>query len=65
MGGYELVKVLVTFRLQPTCLNSSLKDWSQDVHIIFTYRQTKNPDLKGRATEILDVLFNNTVHSGH
>jgi hypothetical protein len=27
--------------------------------------QTKKPELKGRATEILDVLFNNTVHSGH
>ncbi len=39
--GYELVKVLVTFGLQPTHLNSSLKDWSQDLHIIFTYTQTK------------------------
>ncbi len=63
--GYELVKVLVTFGLQPTRLNSSLKDWSQDLHIIFTYMQTKNPDLKRRPTEILDVLFINTVHSGH
>ena len=63
--GYELVKVLVMFGLQPTRLNSSLKDWSQDLHIIFTYMQTKNPDLKRRATEILDVLFINTVHSGH
>jgi hypothetical protein len=63
--GYYLVKVLVTFGLQPTRLNSSLKDWSQDLHIIFTNIQTKNPDLKRRATEILDVLFINTVHSGH
>ena len=65
--GSELVKVkvLVMFRLQPTRLNCSLKDWSQDLHIIFTYMQTKNPDLKRRATEILDVLFINTVHSGH
>ncbi len=63
--GYELVKVLVTFRLQPTCLNSSLKDWSQDLHIIFTYMQTKNLGLQKRANEILDVLFINTVHSGH
>ncbi len=65
--GYELVKVkvLMTFRLQPTHLNSSLKDWSQDLHIIFTYMQTKNSDLKRRATKILDVLFINTVHSGH
>jgi hypothetical protein len=63
--GYQLVKVLVTFGLQPKHLNSSLKDWSQDLHIIFTYMQTKNPDLKRRATEIHDVLFINTVHSGH
>ncbi len=34
--GYELVKVLVTFGLQPTHLNSSLKEWSQDLHDIFT-----------------------------
>jgi hypothetical protein len=27
--------------------------------------QRKKHQLKGRATEILDVLFNNTVHSGH
>jgi hypothetical protein len=60
-----LVKVLVTFGLQPTHLKSSLKEWSQGLHDIFTYMQTKEPELKGRATEILDVLFNNTVHSGH
>jgi hypothetical protein len=63
--GYELVKVLVTFGLQPVRLNSSLNDWSQDLHIIFTYMQTKNPDLKRRANKILDVLFINTVQSGH
>ncbi len=53
------------FQLQPTHLNSSLKEWSQYLYDIFTYVQTKKPELKGRATEILDVLFNNTVHSGH
>ncbi len=63
--GYELVKVLVTFGLQPTRFNSLLKDWSQDLHIIFIYMQTKDPDPKRRATEIVDVLFINTVHSGH
>ncbi len=63
--GYELVKVLVMFGLQPICLKSSLKQWSPDLHAIFTYMQTRKPELRGRATEILDVLFNNTVHSGH
>jgi hypothetical protein len=39
--GYELIKVLVMFGLQPTHLNSSLKEWSQDLHDIFIYMQTK------------------------
>ncbi len=63
--GYELVKVLVTFGLQPITLNSSSKNWSKDLHDIFTYMQTKNPDLKDRAEEILEVLFSKTQHSGH
>jgi hypothetical protein len=52
-------------RITTHALKSSWKEWSQDLHDIFTYMQTKKPELKGRATEILDVLFNNTVHSGH
>jgi hypothetical protein len=63
--GYKLVKVLVTFGLQPITLKSNLKDWSKDLHFIFTYMQTKNPDLEGRAEEILDVLFSKTLHSGY
>jgi hypothetical protein len=63
--GYELVKVLVTFGLQPITLKSNLKDWSKDLYYIFTYMQTKNPDLEGRAEEILDVLFSKTLHSGY
>ncbi len=47
--GYELVKVLVTFGLQPITLTSTLKNWSKDLHDIFTYMLTKNPDLKGKA----------------
>jgi hypothetical protein len=42
-----------------------LKDWSKDLHYIFTYMQTKKPDLEGRAEEILDVLFSKTLHSGY
>ncbi len=63
--GYELVKVLVMFGLQPITLNSSLKNWSKDLHDIFMYMRSKNPDLKGRAEEILEVLFTKTLHSGH
>jgi hypothetical protein len=39
--GYELVKVLVVFGLQPTRLNNSLKEWSKDLHDIFSYILTK------------------------
>ncbi len=63
--GYELVKVLVTFGLQPITLNSSLKKWSKDLHDIFTYMQSKNLDLKDRAEELLDGLFTKTLHSGY
>jgi hypothetical protein len=63
--GYELVKVLVTFGLQPITLTSTLKNWSKDLHGIFTYMLTKNLDLKGRAEEILDVLFSKTLHCGY
>jgi hypothetical protein len=63
--GYELVKVLVTFGLQLITLNGSLKNRSKDLHDIFSYMLTKHPDLKVRANEILDVLFNKTLHSGH
>jgi hypothetical protein len=63
--GYDLVKVLVMFGLQPIILNSSLKNWSKDLHDIFTYMQSKNPDPKGRAEEIVEVHFTKTLHSGH
>ena len=63
--GYKLVKVLVTFGLQPITLTSTLKNWSKDLHDIFTYMLTKNPDLKSRAEEILDVLFSKTLHCGY
>jgi hypothetical protein len=65
--GYELVKVLVMFGLQPTRLKTKLKDWSKDLHDIFFYMITKKPDLKKRANDILEVLFDKdkTLHSGH
>ncbi len=39
--GYELVKVLVTFGLQPSAFYDSLKTWSQDLHDIISYMPTK------------------------
>jgi len=63
--GYELVKVLVTFGLQPITLSSTLSKWSPDLHTIFTYMLTKNPKMKGRAEEILELLFSKTLHCGY
>ncbi len=63
--GHELVKVLVVFGLQPTRLNISLKEWSKDLHDIFSYMLTKKPELNVRAKEILKVHFNKTLHNGH
>ncbi len=51
--GYELVKVQVTFGLQPMRLNSSLKEWSQDLHDIFMYMQTKHLSCKGELLKYL------------
>jgi hypothetical protein len=38
--GYELLKVLVTFELQPNALNDSLKTWLPDLHDVFSYMLT-------------------------
>jgi hypothetical protein len=62
---YELVKVLVTFGLQPVDLSDSLKEWSPVLYDVFSYMQTRKAELKDNATQILDVLFNDTLHSRH
>ncbi len=63
--GYELVKVLVTFGLQPADLSELLKEWSSDLYDVFSYMQTRKAELKHDKTQILDVLFNDTLYSGH
>jgi hypothetical protein len=55
----------VTFGLQPVDLSDSLKEWSPDLYYVFSYIQTRKAELKDNATQILDVLFNGTLHSGH
>jgi hypothetical protein len=62
---YELVKVLVKFGLQPVDLSESLKEWSPYLYDVFSYMQTRKTELKDSATQILDVLFNDTLQSGH
>jgi hypothetical protein len=64
--GYELVKVLITFGLQPTTLNALLEHWLPDLHNLFTYHvKSKNADLAKNASRVVNVLFNKTLHSGH
>jgi hypothetical protein len=48
--GYELVKVLVTFGLQPVDLSYSLKEWSPDLYDVFLYMQTRKAELKDNTT---------------
>ncbi len=57
--------VLVMFELQPVDLSDVLKEWSPDLYDVFSYMQTRKAELKGNATQKLDVLFNDTLHSGH
>jgi hypothetical protein len=63
--GYKLVKALVTFGLQPVDLSDSLKEWSPDLYDVFLYMQTRKAELKDNATRIIDVLFDDTLHSRH
>jgi hypothetical protein len=55
----------VTFGLQPMDLSDLLKEWSPDLYDVFSYIQLRNAEVKGNATQILDVLLNDTLHSGH
>jgi hypothetical protein len=55
----------VTFGLKPIALSDSLKKWSPDLYEVFTYIQTKKPDLKDNTLRIVTVLFDKTLHNGH
>jgi hypothetical protein len=64
--GYELVKVLIAFGLQPTTLNTSLEHWLPDLYNLFTYHvKSKTTDMAKNASRVVNVLFNKTLHSGH
>ena len=65
--GYELVKVLRVFGLQPTCIRADLKSWSKDLYDFFMYfsDKKKNQDMKKNALRILNVIYTKTEHDGH
>jgi hypothetical protein len=64
--GYELVKVLIAFGLQPTKLNASLEHRLPDLYNLFTYHvKSKKSDMAKNTSRLVNVLFNKTLHSGH
>jgi hypothetical protein len=65
--GYELVKVLRIFGLQPTCIREDLKSWSPDLYYFFMYFNDKKKyeNREKHTQQILDVLFVKTDHNGH
>jgi hypothetical protein len=65
MGRIQIGDGPSDVQIKPVNLSNSLKEWSPDLYDVFLYMQTRKPELKGKATQILDVLLNNTLHSGH
>ncbi len=44
--GYELVKVLRIFGLQPTGIREDLQSWLRDLYILFMYFKDKKKNAK-------------------
>jgi hypothetical protein len=64
--GYELVKILRAYGLQPRSLHLKLKVWSPDLYEVFTYLENKSALTQKQPTNanrIIDVLFNKTKHN--
>jgi hypothetical protein len=64
--GYELVKVLNVFGLQPE-IRSDLEDWSPDLFATFSYLTSNrsNDRHKNKAHKRLDLLFEQTEHNSY
>jgi hypothetical protein len=64
--GYELVKVLLTFRLSPKIWDD-WESWSPDLFNLFSYLGDKqwDPSKKEHAEELLTILFDKTLHNGY
>jgi hypothetical protein len=61
--GYELVKVLRVFGLQPQ-IRSDLANWSPKLFATFTYLSDRtNNKHREKATKKLDLLFDRTDHN--
>jgi hypothetical protein len=63
--GYDLVKVLHAFGLQPT-LRKDINEWLEDLVKIFAYLSKKdNEEYKENTLRVLDFLFYKTDHNSY
>ena len=65
--GFELVKVLNVFGLQPK-IRDDLEAWSPDLFATFTYlcnREASNDQHKKKAFKMLDLIFDKTEHNSY
>jgi hypothetical protein len=61
--GYELVKLLHVFGLQPT-LRKDINEWLEDLIDTFAYLSNKNnEEYKENALRVWDILFDKTDHN--
>jgi hypothetical protein len=63
--GYELVRVLHVFGLQPT-LRKVINEWLEDLFKTFAFLSNKNnEEYKENSLRVLDILFNKTDHNSY
>jgi hypothetical protein len=63
--GYELVKVLHVFGLQPQ-VRKDINEWLEDLFKTFAYLSNKNnEEYKENALRVFDILFNKTDHNSY
>ena len=63
--GYELVKVIHVFGLQPT-VRKDINEWSEDLFKTFAYLSNKkNEEYKENPLRVLDTFFNKTDRNSY
>jgi hypothetical protein len=63
--GYELVKVLHVFGIQPT-VRKDINEWLEDSFKSFVYLSNKNnEEYKENALRVLNIFFNITDHNSY
>jgi hypothetical protein len=63
--GYELLKVLHVFGLQPT-VRKDIHEWLEDLFKTFAYLSNKNnEEYKENTLRVLHILFDKTDHNSY